>query len=138
MTSRRSFLLGIGALVSASFVTRVKAHVLESARPLLLEPNRAEETLYLYDQSGWDGDWKWRVSLGPDDLRSTKAPGSAASTGSRDAVQESREEFVRRHWQRPGVVANGVTLVDLYDRIRALEERVARAEQQSASPPPPD
>jgi len=61
MTSRRSFLLGIGALVSASFVTRVKAHVLESARPLLLEPNRAEETLYLYDQSGWDGDWKWRV-----------------------------------------------------------------------------
>jgi hypothetical protein len=29
MTSRRSFLLGIGALVSASFVTRVKAHVFE-------------------------------------------------------------------------------------------------------------
>ena len=45
MTSRRSFLLGIGALVSVSFVTRVKAHVLESARPLLLEPKRAEETL---------------------------------------------------------------------------------------------
>ena len=45
MTLRRSFLLGIGALVSASFVTRVKAHVLESARPLLLEPKRAEETL---------------------------------------------------------------------------------------------
>jgi hypothetical protein len=40
MTSRRSFLLGIGALVSASFVTRVKAHVLESARPLLW--NRSE------------------------------------------------------------------------------------------------
>jgi hypothetical protein len=53
MTSRRSFLLGIGALVSASFVTRVKAHVLEIARPLLLEPKRAEETLYLYEQSGW-------------------------------------------------------------------------------------
>ena len=68
MTSRRSFLLGIGALVSASFVTRVKAHVLESARPLLLEPKQAEETLYLYDQSGWEDDWKWRVSLGPDDL----------------------------------------------------------------------
>ena len=50
MTSRRSFLLGIGALVSASFVTRVKAHVFESARPLLLEPKRAEETLYLYEQ----------------------------------------------------------------------------------------
>jgi hypothetical protein len=74
MTSRRSFLLGIGALVSASFVTRVKAHVLESARPLLLEPKRAEETLYLYDHSGWDDDWKWRVSLGPDDLHEPPPP----------------------------------------------------------------
>src|SRR3954453_8348022 len=74
MTSRRSFLLGIGALVSASFVTRVKAHVLESDRPLLLEPKRAEEPLYLYDQSGWDDDWKWRVSLGPDDLHEPPPP----------------------------------------------------------------
>jgi hypothetical protein len=39
---------------------------------------------------------------------------------------------VRRHWQRPGVVADGVTLVDLYDRIRALEERLAEAERRSA------
>ncbi|QMV11350.1 hypothetical protein [Streptomyces lincolnensis] len=45
---------------------------------------------------------------------------------------------MRRHWQRPGVVANGVTLVDLYDRTRALGERVTRAEQRAASPPPPD
>src|SRR4051794_20505929 len=74
MTSRRSFLLGISALVSASFVTRVKAHVLESARPLLLEPKRAQETLYLYDQSGWDDDWKWRVSLGPDDVHEPPPP----------------------------------------------------------------
>ncbi|WP_405057234.1 hypothetical protein OG474_31445 [Kribbella sp. NBC_01505] len=49
------------------------------------------------------------------------------------AEGETREEFVRRHWQRSGVVANGVTLVDLYDRIRVLEERLARAEQNSAS-----
>ncbi|KOU70084.1 hypothetical protein ADK57_12315 [Streptomyces sp. MMG1533] len=79
-----------------------------------------------------------KVSLGRDELRSATAPGAVASTGFQQSVQESREEFVRRHWQRPGVVANGVTLVDLYDRIRALEERVARAEQHSASPPPPD
>ncbi|MER6187271.1 hypothetical protein [Streptomyces sp. NPDC001652] len=79
-----------------------------------------------------------RTSLGPDEVRSARAPGSAAPAGSQDAVRESREEFVRRHWQRPGVVANGATLVDLYDRIRALEERVARAEQQAASPPPHD
>jgi hypothetical protein len=79
-----------------------------------------------------------KTSLGPDELRSSRAPASATSTGPQDAVRESREEFVRRHWQRPGVVANGATLVDLYDRIRALEARVARAEQQAASPPPHD
>ncbi|MCT9083538.1 hypothetical protein [Streptomyces fulvoviolaceus] len=79
-----------------------------------------------------------KASLGQDEPRSATAPGAAASTGLQQAPQESREEFVRRHWQRPGVVANGVTLVDLYDRIRALEERVARAEQHSASPSPPD
>jgi hypothetical protein len=38
---------------------------------------------------------------------------------------ESREDFVRRHRNRPGVVADGVTLVDLYDRIRRLEHRIA-------------
>jgi hypothetical protein len=60
---------------------------------------------------------------------------TAVSTGFDQSPDESREEFVRRHWQRPGVVANGVTLVDLYDRIRALEERLARAEGRSAVPP---
>jgi hypothetical protein len=39
-------------------------------------------------------------------------------------VGESREEFVRRNVNRPGLVANGLTLVDLYDRIAALEQRV--------------
>ncbi|WP_369036499.1 MULTISPECIES: hypothetical protein [Streptomyces] len=79
-----------------------------------------------------------KVSLGRDGLRSATAPGAADPTGFQQSAQESREEFVRRHSQRPGVVADGVTLVDLYDRIRALEERVTRAEQRSASPPPPD
>ncbi|MFD5164265.1 hypothetical protein ACFWMJ_40535 [Streptomyces hawaiiensis] len=77
-------------------------------------------------------------SLGRDELRSVTAPSAVAPTGFQQSVQESREEFVRRHWRRSGVVANGVTLVDLYDRIRALEERVSRAEQLPASPPPPD
>lgn len=72
------------------------------------------------------------------ELGSAPLPHAGAPTGFQQSSQESREEFVRRHWQRPGVVANGVTLVDLYDRIRVLEERVARAEQHSASPPPPD
>ncbi|MDX8048851.1 hypothetical protein SK571_05625 [Lentzea sp. BCCO 10_0798] len=63
------------------------------------------------------------------------APGAAPFSGFQQSPQESREDFVRRHWQRPGVVADGVTLVDLYDRIRALEERVAQAERRSAAPP---
>jgi hypothetical protein len=79
-----------------------------------------------------------KVSLGRDESRPATAPGAVAPTGFQQSAQESREEFVRRHWQRPGVVANGVTLVDLYDRIQALEERVARAEQHSASRPHSD
>jgi hypothetical protein len=77
-----------------------------------------------------------KVSIGRGEVRSATGPGAA--TGFQQSPQESREEFVRRHRQRPGVVANGETLVDLYDRIRALEERVARAERHAASPPPPD
>src|SRR5215208_2354177 len=65
--TRRSFLLGIGSLVTTSFVARARVHVRESGSPLLLQPKRAEETLYLYegfDQSDWAT--KYRVSLGPD------------------------------------------------------------------------
>ncbi|KKI21800.1 MULTISPECIES: hypothetical protein [unclassified Leucobacter] len=40
----------------------------------------------------------------------------------------THEEFVRWNWRRPGVVADGVTLVELYDRIRALEARVQELE----------
>jgi hypothetical protein len=69
MISRRSFLLGIGSLVTTSFVARARAHVRESGSPLLLQPNRAEETLYLYEGFDCsDEPWatKYRVSLGPD------------------------------------------------------------------------
>ncbi len=53
-----------------------------------------------------------------------------ADAGPPAGAQETREEFVRRNWNRPGVVANGETLVDLYDRIRALEERLAETEKE--------
>ena len=56
--------------------------------------------------------------------------GAAGPTGFQQGTDESREAFVRRHWQRPGVVADGRTLVDLYDRIAELEERLADTEQQ--------
>ncbi|MGN7977039.1 hypothetical protein ACTJJ4_05655 [Microbacterium sp. 22195] len=45
---------------------------------------------------------------------------------------ETREQFVRRFSQRPGVVADGVTLVDLYNRIRMLEARVDELEERNA------
>ena len=54
---------------------------------------------------------------------------TGAGPGLYQAPGESREAFVRRNWQRPGVVADGVTLVDLYDRIASLEQRLAAAER---------
>jgi len=52
---------------------------------------------------------------------------------------ESREAFVRRFSNRPGVVADGTTLVDLYnrcailqDQIVALEERIQQLEAGSS------
>ncbi len=44
------------------------------------------------------------------------------------------EDFVRANQGRPGVVADGVTLVDLYDRIAALEARVRELEERSRLP----
>lgn len=60
--------------------------------------------------------------------------GDAAPNGFQQSPGETREAYVRRLWQRPGVVANGVTLVDLYDRINELERRLAAAERQLNTP----
>lgn len=54
-------------------------------------------------------------------------------SGFDQSAGESREDFVRRHRDRPGIVANGVTLVDLYDRIRQLEDRLAAIEDHGGS-----
>ncbi|VXA94773.1 hypothetical protein [Aeromicrobium sp. 9AM] len=67
----------------------------------------------------------WRVDVRPIETNPTRP------TGFQQAAGETREAFVRRHWQRPGVVADGVTLVDLYDRINELERRLAEAERQN-------
>ena len=73
MLDRRSFLIGAGALLTASFVTKAKAFSRDTGEPLLLPlARRPEETLYIYRQE-WndcesnDYEGKWRVSLGPDE-----------------------------------------------------------------------
>ncbi|MEU8791333.1 hypothetical protein [Streptomyces sp. NPDC048643] len=75
-----------------------------------------------------------RASLRLAEPRSAKPSAGVTAAGFQQSPQESREDFARRHRQRPGVVADGATLVDLYDRIRALEERVTAAEQRAAAP----
>ena len=67
MSTRRAFLMGLGSLVTTSFVARARSHIRDISTPLLLDPGRTEESLYLYDYFASDEDgFKWRVSLGPD------------------------------------------------------------------------
>ena len=67
MLDRRHFLIGAGALLTASFVNRAKAFSRRSGEPLVLSPARKpEETLYVYRQERNDCGGEWRVSLGPD------------------------------------------------------------------------
>ena len=49
MISRRSFLLGIGGLVTAAFAVRAKAHALTEGLPLLLDAKGAEKTFHLFE-----------------------------------------------------------------------------------------
>ena len=82
MLDRRSFLIGAGGLLTASFVRKATAFSQKAVRPFLLPPARKpEETLYVYHQHWKDyedddyganeceandyADPKWRVSLGP-------------------------------------------------------------------------
>ena len=66
MIDRRHFLIGAGALLTASFVKQAKAFSPRSGEPLVLSPARKpEETLYVYRQES-DYGGEWRVSLGPD------------------------------------------------------------------------
>jgi hypothetical protein len=88
MLDRRYFLIGVGSLLTATFVRKATAFSRKASEPLILPLGRkAEETLYIhenppgsyrdygdYDHDGDDYDadgayynvGKWRVSLGPD------------------------------------------------------------------------
>jgi hypothetical protein len=74
MFDRRRFLIGAGALLTASFVRRASAFSRKTGEPLILPAARKpEETLYVY----WQADSEvadWRVSLGPDQPFAPPAP----------------------------------------------------------------
>jgi hypothetical protein len=80
MLDRRSFLIGAGALLTASFVRQASAFSRKAGEPLLLPlTRRPEETLYIYLQDWNDyetNDYagKWRVSLGPAQLDAPPPP----------------------------------------------------------------
>ena len=63
MISRRSFLIGLTGLVTSSFVAQAKTHLIKTGRPMLLQPRKAEETLYLYEGLCSEQN-KWLVCLG--------------------------------------------------------------------------
>jgi hypothetical protein len=57
MPSRRFFLVGAGALITTSFVSKAVAYAERTSRPLLVTPDRIEGELFIYS----DG----FISLGP-------------------------------------------------------------------------
>lgn len=78
MISRRSFLVGLGAIVTSGFVKDARTHARRAGRPLLIEPVRPKQTLYLYENPA-DGP-KWRASLGPAELlHRPRRPGASIS-----------------------------------------------------------
>ena len=75
MLDRRSFLIGAGALLTASFVHRASAFSRKAGEPLLLPlARKPEETLYIYLKDWNDYEGKWRVSLGPAQLDAPPPP----------------------------------------------------------------
>lgn len=68
MISRRTFLLGLGSLATASFAARAQAHALAEGTPLLLDPGQVDKALHLFATPDFvDGELinKGLVSLGP-------------------------------------------------------------------------
>jgi hypothetical protein len=74
MFDRRHFLIGAGALLTASFVLRATAFSRKVGEPLILPlARKPDETLYVYRQD-WSEDADWRVSLGPDQPEAPPPP----------------------------------------------------------------
>jgi hypothetical protein len=73
MLDRRSFLIGPGGLLTASFVRKASAFSRKVGQPLVLPiAKKPEETLYVWVDYGRYS--KWRVSLGPNQLEAPPSP----------------------------------------------------------------
>ena len=49
MLSRRGFLIGVGGLLTATFIKDAQSFVLRNEKPLLVSPSQTAETLFWYD-----------------------------------------------------------------------------------------
>ena len=67
--SRRSFLVGSGAIITTAFVEKVQKFTRETDKPLLLRPQNMQEKIY-YERV----DDYWQLSLGEPELFAPPAP----------------------------------------------------------------
>jgi hypothetical protein len=101
MFDHRSFLMGAGSLLTASFVRKAAAFSRRLDEPLILPtPRKPEETLYVYvqdwkDYSTNDLEAKWRVSLGPDQPVAPPPPTWREHLHSRGHRLETSEDIAR-------------------------------------------
>ena len=130
MLSRRSFLIGTGGLLTASFVRKATAFSQRAVRPFLLPPARKpEETLYVYRQD-WkdygaddygdneyednDYDAKWRVSLGPNQPFAPPVPTWREHLRSLGHSLDTREDIERVY------IRQGLAPEDLDKRLNGF------------------
>ena len=124
MLDRRHFLIGAGALLTASFVTRAKGFSRRSGKPMVLSPARKpEETLYVYRQQNGDYGGDWRVSLGPDQPFAPPPPTwreHLRSLGHRLETADDIERACREHdlpLEQLDVPLNGFGWEDSWDNF---------------------
>ena len=102
MISRRSFLLGIGGLVTAAFAARAKAHALTEGLPLLLDSKQAAKTFHMFEVPATGDPWhnKWRISLGVWEQDPPTAPTWRQYLAQQGYRFDTPEDLARLRWER--------------------------------------
>jgi len=65
LKSRRGFLIGAGAVLTAAFVKDASSFIHRTSQPLLASPSRVAQTLHWYGPGYGEGDMGYRLTLGP-------------------------------------------------------------------------